>query len=380
MSAGIVVPGVQMAVDSLQYQFFIYAGVISLGGVWLWALPFIPEDIHSSPSGEMQALMMLRVAESSHSVVSLSEQESQADTFFMTSVAAASGASSSSLYCSLYGRSGSHLAGECGHSREAGLMLLGGSSRENLSLSARSKRTGTDEDLIADCVDIEADASTGPVEQVVQVEEGLSDGADSAGEGAAVEPPHYWTDMFISLMVLFIVGAGTSFSIYLETYVDQTAVINPSYKAMVLMVFFFSGTVANVAGIFMQISISDRSLARLAVFMLSVGAAGALLVLLMPQSANVLWGGVALFGFASAVTVGFCFNLANRLSYPSATSTSIIMIGSSVGVSIIPYITSLLISAEHFPGMVMLIGFVSMLLPILLLVLAIKCSYVNHNF
>ena len=109
----------------------------------------------------------------------------------------------------------------------------------------------------------------------------------------------------------------------------QLSIPATSYKAMVLMVFFFSGTVANVAGIFMQISISDRSLARLAVFMLSVGAAGALLVLLMPQSAIVLWGGVALFGFASAVTVGFCFNLANRLSYSSATSTSKIMIEGS---------------------------------------------------
>lgn len=362
-----------MAVERFRYQFFIYAAIIVLGGIWLKMLPFIPEDIHESPSGELKATAMLKLTHSSNSVRSVTKQGNNHD-FFMTTVSAASGASSSSLYCSIVGRSDSKLSACISRSQDVGLVHLENGSCSAVSSARDLYLGGSGGDDLHDDIDIEADS---PTQQLVHVEDDVPFTVD---EDESITPPHYWTDMFISLMVLFIVGSGTSFSIYIETYVGQTEVINPSYKAMLLMVFFCSGTVANIVGIFMQISICDRPLGRLTTTMLSLGALGVLLVAVSPSSATILWGGIAMFGFSNAVAVGFCFNIANRLSYPSATSTAIIMIGSSVGVSIIPYITSLLIASENNPGVLMIVGFVSMILPIFLLYCAIRTSYVKHAF
>lgn len=369
-----MVPVVQMVVPTFRMQFFIYAVIIVLGAVWLKVLPFIPEDIHTSRSGEIKAAAALKVSESSENHEATAQNRQ--DAFFMTSVACASTVSSSSLYCSIVGNSVSHRC-SIGNSHEAGLMQLGINSVDDFGRTTKDRRTsiGVEEDMVGEDIDIEADCSEHMIEQVVHVEDGTDDLSSEA-----LVPPHYWTDMLISLMVLFIVGGGTSFSIYIETYVQKTEVINPGYKAMVLMVFFCSGTVANISGIFMQISIGDNSLSRLTSFMLSLGAVGVALILLFPNSPNVLWSGVSLFGFASAITVGFCFNIANRLSFPSATSTSIIMIGSSVGVSIVPYITSVLISKYENPIMVMVVGLVSSSMPIVLLYLAISSSYMAHKF
>ena len=381
-----------MAFSSFKIQFFTYAGIVLIGAVWLKLLPYIPEDIHRDQYCFVKPAITLQKVESERSISSVNTEKT-ADAFFMTSVAAASGQSSSSLYCSVLGKaSATSLTGSHG----SGLLRMGkSSSREfNLSLVDRLEEADKIEtsgspdspqyqgfDGHDHLVDIEAKNDITNIEQIVHVEEQLFGyGTEKIGISTGSEAPHYWSDIMISFMVLCIVGSGTAFSIYLETYVDDTSVIASNLKAMVLMVFFCSGTAANIAGIFIQISIYDNTLSRLTSCILIVGAFGVLLVMCFPKSSQVLWTGVALFGFSSAITVGFCFNIANRLSYPSATSTSIIMIGSSVGVSIIPYITSVLITVENDPGMIMLVSCICMIIPVFLLYGAIYCSYLAHSF
>lgn len=197
-----------------------------------------------------------------------------------------------------------------------------------------------------------------------------------------LEPPHYHSDIIISLMVMCIIGGGSAVSIFIESYVDVTDVLASNLKALVLMVLFISGTVANVVGIFVQIDISDNALAWTTHGALLFGAVGMAFIISFPTSPTALWIGISAYGFSSAITVGFCFNIANRLSFPSAKSTSIIMMGSSVGVSLIPYFTSHLVGYFNCPLMVIWIGLASMVVPILLLVVAPRYSYlINiHKF
>jgi MFS family permease len=148
---------------------------------------------------------------------------------------------------------------------------------------------------------------------------------------------------------------------------------------MVLMLFFGAGTFGNVVGIIIQMDIGDRLLLIVTATVLVGGAVGMMLIIGLPQDANALWTGVALYGFASAVTVGFCFNIANRLAYPSAKSTSIIMMGSSIGVSLIPYLASLIYKITHSPLTMMYIGLASMVIPVMLLFIAPRVSYLSHT-
>jgi predicted MFS family arabinose efflux permease len=190
-------------------------------------------------------------------------------------------------------------------------------------------------------------------------------------------PPHYWPDALISLMVMSIVGGGAAFSIFLEHYVDSTSIFNEQYKATLLLVFFFSGTIANILGIFVQIDITDEHLVRLTYTALLVGSVGAVFPLIWPHSLAALCLCVSLFGFTNAIVVGFCFNIANRLVYPSALSTAIIMTGSSVGVAIIPYLTTVLWKLLDSPLVVMAVALFSMAIPISLLSLLPHLCYVK---
>ena len=154
--------------------------------------------------------------------------------------------------------------------------------------------------------------------------------------------------------------------------------IASQWKAMVLMLFFGAGTFGNVIGIFIQMDIGDRRLSQVTGTVLVGGAVGMMLIIGWPEDSSALWLGVAMYGFSSAVTVGFCFNIANRLSYPSAKSTSIIMMGSSIGVSLIPYLASLIYTISHSPLTMMYIALVSMIVPLVLLYIAPKLSYLSH--
>ena len=86
---------------------------------------------------------------------------------------------------------------------------------------------------------------------------------------------------------------------------------------------------------------------------------------------------MSIFGLSNAPSISYCFNLAHRLSRPSATSTAIIMLGLSLGISIVPYLTSLL--WKHFDSslVLMAVGAGSALMPLLLLFVAPSCSYLK---
>lgn len=341
-----------MSFDRLTDQFFVYACIIFLGGLWLWLLPFIPEDVHRNLKVPSSSVVVIAQESGDFDVFDDMEENTA---FFMTPVACASAVSSSSLFT---------LLSETQHQDNEKML---GPHHDNNSLGTAIDSSGLDTAVAASKLLTKTLPQTDYRSARLETSQTMS-------------PPHYWADLLISLMVFFIIGGGTTFSIYIETYVDDTAVIASREKAVLLLVFFCAGTFANISGIFVQISIGDKRLGHTTSCALAVGAIGTILIMMLPSSGSALWVGVACFGFASSITVGFCFNIANRLSYPSATSTSIIMIGSSVGVSVIPYITSILIKRFQDPHMIILVGVVSMVAPILLLEMAPRLSYIDHDF
>ena len=420
VSAGMIVPCVQMLVNTMMAQFCLYCIIIIVAAIWLRMLPCMREDVYAPYRGEemsclrkmscfflgdretpdlslsprmngrvrpgygpqkpaqlsSQPLQQSHQPVPAHTSVNFQQQHEtpgneNKSLFFMTPVASASNCSSSSFYTSAckelsnFTKSQQDLAAMISGNSDSVACIPHSKSHPNYH-SMESGEVGVGVGVDIDIDDVTQENPTDE-EEAFLLESIL-----------AADPPHYWSDMTISLMILFIIGGSNAFSIYIETYVDDTGILPSQWKAMVLMLFFGAGTVANIIGIFIQMDIGDRRLSQVTAAVLVGGAVGMMLVIGWPEDTTALWIGVTLYGFASAVTVGFCFNIANRLSYPSAKSTSIIMMGSSIGVSLIPYLSSVVYKWYHSPLTIMYFALVSMLVPIVLLYVAPKFSYLRH--
>lgn len=192
-------------------------------------------------------------------------------------------------------------------------------------------------------------------------------------------PPHYWAECVVAAMIFFAIGGGDSLTFYLETYVDSIPELQSCNKALLLLFFFVFATIGDVLGIFCQMGLTDRMLSFQAAVLFLTAASSMLLVIFYPTSPVSLWMAVCVFGLCNAPSISYCFNLANRLSEPSATSTSIIMLGLSLGVSLVPYLTSLVWHQFNLPLVLMFVGCSSAAFPVLLLCIAPSCSYLKNE-
>ncbi|CAE7789101.1 unnamed protein product, partial [Symbiodinium microadriaticum] len=299
-----------MLFTTLWYQFICYATIIFLGLLWLRCLPHIEEDInnhdcemcsHAPTNSFVNTYLVGSRAEVCYCTGGdESDIGTEYDTFFMTPVAAVSTHSCSSFYTSLDSiihPEHEHMHVHPSHEDDSSLELEQHPHHHQNPQDDRMNQSGglgrAGEEVFYYSHDEDEDRDEG-LESLREQQQAIMDGG--------MEPPHYYSDFIISLMVLFIIGGGSAVSIFLETYVDITNVVDSNLKALVLMVLFVAGTVANVVGILVQINISDSALAWTTHGVLIFGALGMCLIVSLPSSPNALWVGIAAYGFASAIT------------------------------------------------------------------------------
>ena len=107
-----------------------------------------------------------------------------------------------------------------------------------------------------------------------------------------------------------------------------------------------------------------------------------LLILWFPKNPESLWIGVAFYGLFNGPCVGYCYDLNNRITYPSEASMAIVMFGLNFGASLIPYITSLIWNRGGGPRTLIVMTFITMFVPLPLLHITKYLSYdpkVNPN-
>jgi len=177
--------------------------------------------------------------------------------------------------------------------------------------------------------------------------------------------------------VFFFIGGKVTTTAYLASYVEQTSALAKHQGSMLILVLWLSITVGRVAGVQDQRYLTNETLSNhLSVFCLG-GMLGMALVLLFPADGNSLWIGVACYGLCNGPCVGYCYDLNNRITYPSETSMSIVMFGLNFGASLVPYATALAWSEEGGARTLIISTLLSMLLPLPLLFIARRLSYVT---
>jgi predicted MFS family arabinose efflux permease len=191
--------------------------------------------------------------------------------------------------------------------------------------------------------------------------------------------PHYWAELMVASMIFLIIGGGDAVTFYIETYVDETGIIKPSLKALLLLVFYMFAAIGNVFGIVGQIGISDRKLSIHLFSFVCTGGLGMLAVACFPSNSTLLWIGVGLYGLTTGPAVSYSFNIANRLSIHSAMSSAVIILGMSLGISFLPYATSCLWKYYDSPIVLIVVASASISMAVPFLFLAPSVSYLKKD-
>lgn len=166
---------------------------------------------------------------------------------------------------------------------------------------------------------------------------------------------------------------------YLESYVDDTDVIDDSHAELLIVVLWTAITVGRLAGLQDQRHLTLPRLYRHSTILFICGAAAAAAILIFRSSAFVLWAGIAAYGLYNGPTVGYCYDLNNRVTMPSEMGMSVVMFGLNFGASIVPYVISWVWDYTNWPQTLIVIILLSHVFPYPLMLNAKRIEEANKR-
>jgi predicted MFS family arabinose efflux permease len=187
--------------------------------------------------------------------------------------------------------------------------------------------------------------------------------------------PHYHCEICASIMVFWLVGGNVSLTAYLDSYLAETNVIEVNNIPKLILVLWIAITLGRLLGVKDQMDLTENNLILHFASLCITGCMAVALIMSLPQNGTILWCSIAIFGVCNGPTVGYCYDLINRLTYPTEKSMSIVMFGLNCGASLVPYITTWLWHIQG-PKALIHIEFFSSFIPFPLIFLT---SYLRYE-
>lgn len=178
----------------------------------------------------------------------------------------------------------------------------------------------------------------------------------------------YYVELTIGAAIFCLCGGNNAISSYIKTYIDDVGSLSSNNESYALAALWGAITVGRAVGIIDQARLKGKTQLYSHLYIwLVFGAAGMGSMLVWNFDSWSTWAGVVVYGFGYGPTVGYLYDLNNRLTLPSETGMSIVMFGLNLGASIVPYLTAL--AWENTDQAQWLIGmtFGSMVAPIFLI-------------
>ncbi|CAM9201867.1 unnamed protein product [Ectocarpus sp. 8 AP-2014] len=173
----------------------------------------------------------------------------------------------------------------------------------------------------------------------------------------------YKIEFHISGMLFWLFSGEVGAAGYLKRYVDETEVIGESHAELLVVVLWMAIIIGRLAGIQDQRHLTLSRLYRHSTILFLGGTTAATAILVFQNSTFVLWTGIAAYGLCDGPTVGYCYDLNNRMATPSEMGTSVAMLGQNFGASIAPYVISWVWDYTDWPQILILVILLSHLLP-----------------
>ena len=183
---------------------------------------------------------------------------------------------------------------------------------------------------------------------------GTTPDVDTDGKACAVVPdddtttrPLGLVEVLFSVVCFFLFGGKVDATSYLTTYAEETNVIHSGKAPVAVLALWVALIVGRLAGLRLQIAflqIRTASGARWVgqTFMcwLSLGIVGACLIAAAHTRQASFWVGLVVYGVGNGPSIGYCYDLINRISNSSVRGLVVVMLGLNMGSSLVPYATS----------------------------------------
>lgn len=165
-------------------------------------------------------------------------------------------------------------------------------------------------------------------------------------------------------MVLWLIGGQVAVNAYQKEYIIDSGQIDESYGSISILVLWLGITAGRVGGVFLQsrIKSTDALYTQLG-YILAIGAVFTSLPLFSSTSSAVLWTQIAGYGLFNGPTVGYSYDLVNRITVTSEKGMAIVMFGLNFGASLVPYFVSICYQWFGYESLPSLL-FISMLIPL----------------
>jgi FHS family Na+ dependent glucose MFS transporter 1 len=155
-----------------------------------------------------------------------------------------------------------------------------------------------------------------------------------------------------ALFLFFYVGAEIAFGGWLYTYATTLGLAGPAAAAYLTSFFWLSFTIGRLLSIAAAVRFAPR---RIVLFAL-LGCLGFIgLVLAVPASSLVLWGATIGLAFCMAPIWPTGFTLAGQIITLNAHTTSLVLLGDSLGALVLPWLVGQLLDAAGPRAMVYLV-------------------------
>ncbi len=175
---------------------------------------------------------------------------------------------------------------------------------------------------------------------------------------------YYNMEFGISFIVFWVIGGKVGVTAYLTQYVDDTHVLPEPDASLLLTVLWLSISLGRLVGIQMQRNMTLGKLYAQSVLLYITGAIAFMFIAIFPHSRVILWVGVSLYGMSNGPLVGYSYDLNNRLTLPSETGMSIVMIGLNCGASFVPFFISSIWRRTDMPLTLSIAAILSHVMPL----------------
>ncbi len=175
---------------------------------------------------------------------------------------------------------------------------------------------------------------------------------------------YYHMEFAIGFIVFWVIGGKVGVTAYLTQYVDDTQVLPEPDASLLLTVLWLSISLGRLVGIQMQRKMTLGKLYAQSVLLYAFGAIAFMFVAIFPHSRIALWMGVSLYGASNGPLVGYSYDLNNRLTLPSETGMSIVMIGLTCGASFVPFFISTIWRRTGMPLTLSIAAILSHVMPL----------------
>ena len=138
--------------------------------------------------------------------------------------------------------------------------------------------------------------------------------------------PHYRCEICASIMAFCLVGGNVALTAYLDSYLAETGVVEVTSIPKLLLVLWIAITVGRLLGVKDQMQLSEYNLILHFAIVCVSSCLAIFLIFIFPKCGSLLWIAIAVFGVSNGPTVGYCYDLVNRLTYPTGKSFYVLIV------------------------------------------------------